>query len=292
MPDWIRTHYQPSPSSRPSLFYLVFGEPPASDALSIKRARHHVDAIQPELQVSRHPRLSDPAWFDGWLSSAIGMELPHVFGPERARDVFDAPHVTAVRGEFTDQDSLAYLRNTVGVVSAVAEAAEPLAILDAYALTWWKPQDWRKRFVEESAFRIDDHVFIAVTDEPSRRPGLWTYTRGLRKFGRPDPEIKHLPGEYNVTNPAIRDSGTLLMGLANHLAAGAVIEDGQTMHLAAYDSTIVFFASTGDAAKHFSNDALEVCDINPDTGISSDGIPHLLERMRGQSEGRRGSINR
>jgi hypothetical protein len=270
--DWSRPHYKPS-ASRPSLFYLVFGEPPASDALNISRVRHHVDSIQPELQVSRHPRGQDPAWFDAWLSSAVGTEIGPVFG-DGAPAVFAAQHVTAVRGEFDDPDSLAYLRNTVGVVSAVTEAAAPVAILDAYSLTWWKPQDWRRRFVDESEFRVDDHVFIAVTDDPAARPGLRTYTRGMRKFGRPELQIKHLPGEYAVTNPAIRDSGNILSGLANHLARGAVIEDGGTMRLAAYDATIVFFASDG------KDDVLEVCDISSETGLSEAGIPNLLERMK------------
>jgi hypothetical protein len=287
MADWARPHYRPLPSSRPALFYLVFGEAPASDALNISRVRHHVDAIQPELQVSRHPRHADPAWFDGWLSSAIGSEIPHVFGVECAPAVYDAKHVTAVRGEFDDPDSLAYLRNTIGVVSAVAEASNAVAILDAHALAWWRPADWRRRFVEASGFYIEEQVSIAVTEDPRFRPGIWTHTRGMRKFGRPELQVKHLPGAYDVSNPAIRDSGILINGLANHLAGGAVIEDGQTMRLQTYDSTIVFFESPDDSetAKHFNNAVLEVCDIDPDTGISGEGIPLLLERMGAHASG-------
>jgi hypothetical protein len=251
--------------------------------LNISRARHHVAEIRPELQVSRHPRSSDPAWFDGWLSSAIGLDIPRVFGAEGAGAVFDAPHVTAVRGEFRDQPSLAYLRDTVGVVSAVMEASDAVAVLDAYALTWWRPADWRRRFVDESAFRVADHVFVAVSDDPRHRPGLWTYTRGMKKFGRPELQVKHLPGPYDEANPAIRNSGELLSGLANYLAGGAVIEDGRAMRLESYDSTIVFFETGDDSSteKHFNNAALEVCDIDPGTGISGEGIPHLLERMGG-----------
>ena len=280
MADWGRPHYRPLPSSRPALFYLVFGEAPASDALNISRVRHHVDAIQPELQVSRHPRDVDPAWFDGWINSAIGMEIPHVFR-EAASAVYGAKHVTAVRGDFADPDSLAYLRNTTGVVSAVVEASNAVAILDAHALAWWRPVDWRRQFVETSEFRIEEQVSIAVTDDPRYRPGWRTHTRGMRKFGRPELQIKHLPGAYDVTNPAIRNSGILINGLANHLAGGAVIEDGQTMRLQTYDSTIVFFESPDDSAtaKHFNNAVLEVCDIDPNTGISGEGIPHLLGRM-------------
>jgi len=281
MADWSRPHYRPSPASRPALFYLVFGEAPASDELNISRVRHHVDAIEPEVQVSRHPRDADPAWFDGWLSSAIGTEIPLVFGRDRAPAVYDAKHVTAVRGVFEDPESLAYLRNTIGVVSAVAEASDAVAILDAHALAWWRPQDWRRQLVETSEFRVEEQVSIAVTDDPRFRPGIWTHTRGMRKFGRPELQIKHLPGAYDVNNPAIRNSGTLINGLANYLAGGAVIEDGQTMRLESFDSTIVFFESpdASETARHFNNAVLEVCDIDPNTGISGEGVPHVLGRM-------------
>src|SRR5205814_120308 len=161
----------------------------------------------------------------------------------------------AVRGQFGDPDSLAYLRNTIGVVSAAAEASNAVAILDAYALAWWQPEDWRRQFVQISEFRIEEQVSIAVTEDPRFRPGIWTHTRGMRKLGRPELQIKHLPGAYDVTNPAIRNSGILINGLANYLAGGAVIEDGQTMRLASYDSTIVFFESPDDSetARHFNN---------------------------------------
>jgi hypothetical protein len=234
--------------------------------------------------VSRHPRDADPAWFDAWLSSAIGTEIPLVFGRDGAPAVYDAKHVTAVRGVFEDPDSLAYLRNTIGVVSAVAEASNAVAILDAHALAWWGPEDWRRQFVETSEFRIEEQVSIAVTDDPRFRPGIWTHTRGLRKFGRPELQVKHLPGAYDAANPAIRNSGTLINGLAHYMAGGAVIEDRQTMRLESIDSTIVFFESPDDSetARHFNNAVLEICDIDPNTGISGEGVPHVLERMKAQ----------
>src|SRR5687767_13725019 len=139
IPDWPRPHYQPS-ISKASLFYLVFGEPPAH--LSVKRARHHVDELPVQLQVSIHARGDDAAWFDGWFSPPVGLEIPHDFGADAVR-VYRAGRVAAVRGEFNDPESLAYLRNTVGVVSAIAESGA-IAIFDVPALTWWRPEEWRR----------------------------------------------------------------------------------------------------------------------------------------------------
>ena len=200
VPDWPRPHYEPSPQG-PELFYLVVGEQPEGSTLQLSRARHHVDRIEDAIQISKHSRRDDPAWFDAWFSGTLGGYLDEAFR-EDSEPVRRCHQLTVVRGSFPDQPSLAYLRNTVGVVSAVAEAGA-LAVFDVYAFTWWRPDEWRRRFVDRSEFRIDDHIFIPVTDEPRHRPGLWSHTRGMRKFGRPDISVRrvgaaHAEGVYEL----------------------------------------------------------------------------------------------
>jgi hypothetical protein len=268
IPDWPRPHHKPS-ASKASLFYLVFGEPPAH--LNVKRAIHHVDELPPQLQVSIHGRGDDAAWFDGWLSAPVGAEIPLVFGDD-AQQVYRADKVAAVRAEFNDPASLAYLRNTVGVVGAIAEAGA-VAIFDVAALTWWRPAEWRRRFVERSAFHIGDHIFTAVAQEPG---GLSMQTRGMGKFGRPELLVRHLPGPRDLDGPVVRDAASVLDGLANYLARGGVVDPGQTMHLDRYGAAIAFFDATPPRSEA---ETLEICDIHPDTGLSGEGIPYLLTRM-------------
>jgi hypothetical protein len=258
------------------LFYLVFGEPPAH--LNVKRAIHHVDELPPQLTVSIHGRGDDPAWFDGWFSPPVGAEIPLVFGDD-APQVYRADRVAAVRAEFNDPSSLAYLRNTVGVVSAIAEASS-VAIFDVAALTWWRPQEWRRRFVERSEFFIGDHIFTAVSED-SPGGGLSMQTRGMGKFGRPELLVRHLPGPRDLDGPAVRDAAAVMDGLANYLARGGVVVDGQTMHLDRYDATIAFFDAT---PRRSEVETLEICDIDPHTGLSGEGIPHLLDCMNGRRE--------
>jgi hypothetical protein len=277
--DWPRPHFRRS-GAKSSLFYLVFGEPPAH--LNVKRARHHVDELHPELQVSIHARGDDPAWFDGWLSNPLGAEIDRAFGAE-ARRVYTAGRVAAVRGEFDDPASLNYLRNTVGVVSAIAESGA-VAIFDVYALTWWKPDEWRRRFIERNEFHIADHVFTAVSQEEGAAdegPTLRMRTRGMRKFGRPELQVRRVPGPPDVDTPAVRRAADVVDGLANYMARGGVIGDGETMHLARYDASIVLLETTAEAgaSKHFQSPALDVCDIDPNTGLSGEGIPRLLAQM-------------
>ena len=282
VPGWPRPHYKPS-ASKASLFYLVFGEPPAH--LNVKRAVHHVGQLPPELRVSVHARGDDAAWFDGWLSPPVGLEIPHVFG-EGADAVYAAQRVAAVRAEFADPSSLAYLRDTVGVVSAIAEGGA-VAIFDVPALTWWRPEEWRRRFVDRSEFHIGDHIFTAVSREvpsdASNEGGggggagtLALHTRGLGKFGRPELLVRHLPGGGGADGPAARAAAEVMDGLSNYLARGGVITDGETMHLARYDASIVFFDSTPPRAEQT---VFEICDVSGRTGLSGDGIPSLLKKI-------------
>jgi hypothetical protein len=270
VPDWPRPHYQPS-GSRASLFYLVFGEPPAH--LNVKRARHHVDELPPQLQVSIHARGDDPAWFDGWFSPPVGLEIPLVFGAG-ADTVYRAPRVAAVRADFADPASLGYLRNSVGVVSAIAEEGA-VAIFDVSALTWWRPEEWRRRFVDRSEFHIGDHIFTAVSEEPVGGT-VSVQTRGMRKFGRPELLVRHLSGPRDPEAPAVRAASEVMDGLANYAARGGVLADGQTLRLDRYDSTLVFFDAT---PRRPDWQTLEICDIDPSTGLSGEGIPHLLARL-------------
>jgi hypothetical protein len=276
VPDWPRPHHKPSPS-KASLFYLVFGEPPAD--LNISRARHHVDQLPPELRVSIHARGDDPAWFDAWFSPPVGLEMPHVFG-EEAPKVAAAGRVAAVRAEFNDPESLAYLRNTVGVVSAIAEQGA-VAIFDVQALTWWRPEGWRRRFVDRSEFAIGDHIFTAVSRDPGDESKTSLRTRGMKKFGRPDLLVRHLPGPADVDSPSVAHAAEVVDGLANYLARGGILSDGETMHLARYDSSIVFFEAPQLRRKSDPDERppLEISDINSQTGLSGEGIPHLLAKM-------------
>ena len=277
-PDWPRPHHKPSPS-KASLFYLVFGDVPAD--LNVSRARHHVDQLPPELAVSIHARSDDPAWFDGWLSPPVGVEIAHVFGAD-ADAVRATCRVAAVRAEFDDPPTLAYLRNAVGVVSAIAEHGAA-AVFDVQALTWWRPDEWRRRFVDRSEFAIGDHIFTAVSRDPGDPERTSLRTRGMVKFGRPDLLVRHLPGPPDVDRPDVARAADVIDGLANFLARGGVIADGETMHLARYDTSIVFF-QVAEKKRGDGNapPPLEVSDINPLTGLSGQGISNLLAKMGGE----------
>jgi hypothetical protein len=281
LPDWPRPNHDPlavaATGAPAELFYLVVGPPPPQP-LQVSRRRHHLDRIETALTVTTHHRAEDPPWFDAWFHGPLGREIDGLFiDPDAVRA---AQTLTVVRGQFpADAPDLNYLRNTLGVVSAIADTPGAVAVFDALAVNWWRLGDWREAFVDRSEFRIADHVFIAVTDDPRHHPGLWTHTRGMTKFGRPDLQIRHLPGEYRTSNPAIRASGSVLNGIATYLAHGATIRDGQSMYLPDTDATITFLHHDDpDTRKHFNNTSIEICDFDESTGLPRQGAEHLLAR--------------
>ena len=278
--DWPRPHAdplrEPSPADRAELFYVIVGPPPVQP-LQVSRARHHLDRLEPALTISTHRREEDPEWFDGWFHGPLGWQIDGMFA--RPDELRNAPSLTVVRGTFPDAPDLNYLRNTIGVVSAIADTPGTLAIFDAPAVNWWRLGEWREAFVDRSEFRIGDHIFITVTDDARHHPGLWTHTRGMSKFARPELEIRHLGGDYDTRNPAIRASGNVLNGIAAYLAQGATIRDGQNMHLPETDAIITFsHRDDEETRKHFNNSSLEISDFDEQTGLAKQGAAEVLRK--------------
>lgn len=278
--DWPRPHLdplrEPSPADRADLFYVVVGPPPVQP-LPLSRQRHHVDRLESELTISTHRREEDPEWFDGWFHGPLGWQIDGLFAnPDELRG---SPSLTVVRGTFPDGPDLNYLRNTIGVVSAIADTPGTLAVFDAPAVNWWRLGEWRAAFVDRSDFQIADHIFITVTDDARHHPGLWTHTRGMRKFARPELEIRHLPGEYDTRNPAIRASGHVINGIAAYLAQGAILRDGQNMHLPGTDAVVTFsHRDDEETRRHFNNSSLEISDFDEETGLAKAGAAELLRK--------------
>lgn len=277
MADWTRPAFQPT-TRHAELMYLVVGASPKD--LKINRERHHVSQIEPNLTVTRHFREKDPKWFEGWFDKVLGHGLDRIFGPD-AETVRSAEELSVIRGKFDEPKDLAYLRNSVGVVSALLEGGA-LAVFDALAVRWWRPDAWRAAFVDRSEFRVGEHTAISVSEEPSGSGGgLWVHTRGMKKFARPDLQVRHVPGPYDEHSPMIRHAAQLLDRIAERLAQGAVIVDGQKLVLEELATVVSFRLCEDDTqtARHFNNAAIEIQDINPQTNQPEPGIARVLEAL-------------
>jgi hypothetical protein len=275
--DWSRPLFKPN-GRQALLFYFIPGQAP-TDGLNLSKSRHHVDDFPQELEVTAQTRADAPEWFASFFARpGLGADLDQVFGAEAAT-VSAAALGTVVRGTFAEVSSLDYLRNSVGVVSAVVDQGG-LGVLDLSAARWWSRAEWCQHFIEDANFDIRKFVRIIVTDDDHQHPGLWMHTRGMVKFGRPDLQIKHIPGPWEANNPLIQAAGDLLYSLATMLARGAAVRDGETMAFKGVKHQCSFVVSPDDADAadcHFGNEALEVVDLV--RGKPSRDLCRLLEEI-------------
>jgi hypothetical protein len=277
--DWSRPHWQPSGRAA-SLLYFVPGEPP--ERLRPSAARHHIDrggAWQEVLQISDHQRGEAPGLFASFFDPAgVGHDIEARFGA-RATVLRAAERGTILQAAFPDPATLDYLRDTAGMVSAVLEHGG-LGVLDVPGARWWTPEEWVATFVDRSAFDVRDHTIIVFTDDRRHHPGLWSHTRGMKKFGRPDLQVKHLPGRYG--DAPVTVAGEIINDFAGRLARGKLIPDGWRMQYSQDRQAFAFVETPDDSASdkpHFNNSVLEIVDYDPATGARGPGLSRLLAEI-------------
>jgi hypothetical protein len=141
--------------------------------------------------------------------------------PEAYRQAFDAPEVLVIRGRIADSADTGYLRDTLGVLTALLDVGG-VAILDPQTLNLYDADTWRRQFLVRDGAPIRNHLLI-LRDMEEEGGRYWIHTRGMRKFGRPDISIRHVPeGDGDR-------AGMLCEKLVELEALGARFEEGQAL---------------------------------------------------------------
>lgn len=221
LPSWPRPHYQPG-GGAPFLFYKLHGDFAAMPAIS--RSRYRTGGLPAGIDSYLITRDKAPGLFDLGLDERITSSLD----PTLRAAIAAAPHAVIVRGQPATDDSLDYLRDTIGVVTAILEAGG-VAMLDPQRFGWWAPAGWRAQVFEPARPRPWMHVVILVSDdETADAPGRrWVHTRGLRTFGRPDLSVR------GVTDDELPVIQQLCNRFIELMALGAVVPEGQPVRMQA-----------------------------------------------------------
>ena len=220
--DWPRPHYEPSPQASRTLLPRR------------RRAARRLDApvvgpvttstgIEDVIQISKHRRSDDPAWFDAWFSRHRSVRRTSAGASRGLRSRRGRTSSPSSAVAFPDQPRSAYLRNTDrrrlgrrrGGASRSSTSTPSRGGGRRVAAAVRGPQ----RVPHRRPHLHPRHRRAAATAR-----GLWTHTRGMRKFGRPD--LHDPPPARRRTTLATPPSATaasLLNGIANYLAGGAVV---------------------------------------------------------------------
>jgi hypothetical protein len=204
------------------VWYQVYGH--FSDTIEISRGQYRCNGVPAGIEVGNHARMDrDETWTSFLKEPLVAMSL-HGELPKLAEAVETAPDCTIIRGELPDSATLDYLRDVVGLVTWFLDNGA-VAVLDPQTLTWYNREKWRSRMFEPNGAVPAHHATILYSDEKDGAGGnlFWFHTRGMRKFGRPDLSVRHVPAQY-------RDAViNLLNQLVEAQAFGQVIAEGQSI---------------------------------------------------------------
>ena len=218
--DWERPQYEAGGGDA-SVLFVVFG--PKPEPLRVTSLAHRVVPMELSLELE----YQEPQVAAALLDSPSGATLLQGWGGEEP-SVLTADGCMVMRAEVPDPKDLRYLRNCIGVATAILEAGGR-AVANLQSLGMFTPEQWRGVIFAPDKPQPRLHVNVFHGEEAggapqgagSEEPGtLWLHSRGLRAFGRPDLSIRHVP----------QDAMAAASGLCNRLienqAYGGVIPDG------------------------------------------------------------------
>jgi len=204
--DWQRPRFVPGGGDA-SVLYAVFG--PKPEPLRVTSLAHRV--LPMELSLELEYMEPDVA------ASLLDESLMAGFTGEESPAALTADGCMVMRADVSDPPDLRYLRNCIGVVTAILEAGGKAAA-NLQSLSMLTPDQWRGVIFgpDEPQPRLHVNVFHAKDDDGA----MTVTTRGMRAFGRPDLLVRGVP---EADLPAASE---LCNQLIEAQAFGAVVADG------------------------------------------------------------------
>ena len=220
LPSWMRPRFQRGGGDA-QLFYKIHGTFPASP--SVSRTRHQCAGVPDGCDLQSYKRASTPDVFTfGLHDDLIGRDF-RATQPELAAQVERTDQCLILRGVVPDPETLDYFRDAIGLIEALLEAGG-IAVFDPQRFKWWSADEWRTRAFEPMRPVPGDHVVILFSEEQDGS-GRWYHTRGMRKFGRPDLSVHHVPSGLAS---AVED---LCNRFIKSQAFGEIIQEGEEIRM-------------------------------------------------------------
>lgn len=163
----------------PFLFYIVFGTD--AEKLEVSRKKHHVDRVPEGLTLQVVQRNQNEAYMEEFLSGTIERLLQ-----QQSPTLYEVCRSTTewviIKGEITENNHLAYLKNTIGIIQALIERGA-IGVLDLLTIDLTSASVWTSLYFNQEIIP-QKHVIVLNSDEEN--DCCWLHTRGMIKFGCPD----------------------------------------------------------------------------------------------------------
>lgn len=234
IPAWQRPHWQPGGEDIYLHFY-VFGN---FENVRVPSAPYGSDGLPHGIEATNHHHSALRQWEGYPLKGELGRMFKED-APDAYRAAIDAPQVMVLRGRIADQRDVGYLRDTLGVIAGLLDIGGT-AVLDPQIVSLFDADAWRRHYLVRDGAPIRNHLLILRNGEDDGE-GSWVSTRGMRKFGRPDVSLRHVPD--SDTDRA----GMLCERLAEMQALGAHFADGQALEVDGLPGLVATLGGDEDA---------------------------------------------
>lgn len=185
---------------------------------AISGSTYRTVGLPPGVKLYRHTRAAD-----GQLPFASGdiVKLVGQKNPQLLAMIEQAPECLVLQGEVVDPANLNYLRDCVGVVAFSADHGG-VVVADVQQFKFMAAAEWRRDFFEPASPQVMRHVAILYSEEETGG-GTWFHTRGLRKFGRPDLSLHHVPERHREAAIDLCNRFIELQALGGRISEGQEI---------------------------------------------------------------------
>lgn len=240
MPIWSRPQHSPGGSDAQVALIAYTTGPLAG--LSVSRSRHGVpeDAHRFPMRLDHHSREDAPQRFEE-LDDAEIMARARMDQPVLDLDALRrARHQVRLELTMQDPDDLEYLRACWAFMRAVCDAVPVMGLLDVHASRWWTP-DALRGIPTGASFDVGREVLYAFETRADPTFGHVAYTRGMRKFGRPDVILTHRRSSQR------EHAGRVLAAVARAMALGARPKAGHAIALPGLSGVVESWVPDGNA---------------------------------------------
>jgi hypothetical protein len=214
---WHRPLFVPLPLQS-YFFFVLYGVLDESFP-AIARADYRSCGLPEGLELAFHS-LEDQPEFRNHFQSGADWERLCCESPEVVEAILQAPTCLVLRGELPDTDDLNSLRDCIGLIQFLLDHGGS-AVCDVLTGKWYRGLDWRLQIFDEGLNAPSELVSYLSIEQPDGL--LHLYTRGLRRFARPDLSMRRIQPEGELRSLAI------VQHLTEALIAGGSIPDGKQL---------------------------------------------------------------
>ena len=242
---WERTYFLPSEDQVLS-FFVIFGE--FEGGVNISASKYNFTEIPKNTEISKYHDGASPEYRDGFRSGYIWEEVCRE-DSEFAGVINQASNCMVVHTESSDQETLDYLRNIVGLVTYFLDNGG-VCVYEPQRFKWWAPDEWKENVFLPKKPKPYQHTTVLVSEQENGN--LWYHTRGLRLFARPDISV------HNVTEATAEKVLEMINRFIEFQALGGNIENGKSIKMKGLPSTMWCEHRGSEDDPDFNNKHVEI----------------------------------